>query len=149
MDLTVSNGGMPSRMQVRCGRLVLAFALAGFSLARAEPERDPQAVERELNRVAGERAELMVAVREQERELAAAWQDPRISTPEIENLRRKLADLERQAAEVRAALRQNVLALPALRERRDRLEADRKRLDDLTRRRDALNDAWQQVRPAE
>jgi chromosome segregation ATPase len=155
---------MKTQLQVACAT---ALQLAAAACLFAETAATPPAVEEQpdpkaafaakwekatvdelldaVNRLAGESVEQAQAVEEKTVRLDAAWLDPATTSPEIEQLRRTLQDLEVQVLTTRQALRKAAEALPAIQAQReavrdaaaalDNVKAERAFVQDLLRAR--------------
>jgi chromosome segregation ATPase len=78
------------------------------------------------------------AVRDRIRVCGELWRNPRLTSPEIEELRRRLDALTRELSEVQAALKKRVMELPAAKDEMDRLEQARAAYGEIGRQIEAL-----------
>lgn len=100
----------------------------------------------ELNRVSAQRSDVVYAVRQLDEKISSAWRNPALKDEGVDELRSRLEELEREAAQTRAELNRRVGDMPQVRRWREEIEEKRRHLEELTRRRDFLADAWRRRR---
>ena len=126
------------RKLFRCAALVvlaLGWTLAALSQempALSEPESQP------LNAWMAERAELMAASHRLESELSEAWANLKFSSPDVESLRKRYRELQRELAQTEIELRKRTAQLPEVKEKARQLEERNTKIQELTRKINAM-----------
>lgn len=116
--------------------VVSGFAMAQGEVVHVKATEPYDAVA--LNRVAAERAELIIQMRDRQDVIRRAIDTPVHDTPEITALRAEVQRQEIRLQELRTKVREEVLKVPAVKELIDLQKAADKRLLALTQERDAL-----------
>lgn len=121
---------------------LLGGALLVFPSLAVEPALPPARtraeIDAQVDALTKRQLEEGAAVRDQIRVCGELWRNPRLTSPEIEELRRRLDALTRELSEVQATLQKRVMELPAAKDEMDRLEQTRASYGALGRQIDAL-----------
>ena len=95
---------------VWCG-LWVGIVGAGEPSPRTPPTRAE--LDRQLAELGQQQVSISFAVRDQAQKNENLWLDPQYTSPEIENLRKRLEGLQQELLQVQLALRTRVAELPA------------------------------------
>ena len=129
-------------LRTKCALMLPICLLAGVCAAQIEIKRiktgEGPDVE-ELNRVAAERAEVMIGMRDRQDVINRAVNYPTYDTPAITKLREEIEKQELKLHELRTRLRMEVVALKQVKKLVELQKADQKKLQALTTKRDALS----------
>ena len=102
---------------MRWGMFVLCCSLPVISVFAADPvPRAPRTkveIDQQLSLLAQRQVELAFTLRDQLQKNDTLWMDPKYTSPEIEALRKRLHDLQRELVDLQMALRTRVAELPA------------------------------------
>lgn len=111
---------------------VLAALAAANAMAAKGIGDLTEAERKQLNEWMAERVSTMIGAGKLEREIEGAWVNTKYTSPEIEELRDTYRELQRQLVKTEQDLRQKVVALPALREKKQKLTEMQARVKELT-----------------
>jgi len=129
---------------VLLGCVLLALA-AGAAEPALPPARTPAEIDARLDALTKRQIEEAATIRDQIRACNELWKDSRFSSPEIDELRRKIEALTRETAEFQAVLRKRVADLPAARAEIERMEQARKAYEAIGREIEELKERRRHV----
>lgn len=121
-----------------CGCIVFACAALVLSPLYAQekeaPASQPSPVTSELNQLMAQRAKLMIEAHKLESEINKAVNNPAVTSPEIEKLRKKVEDLQTEIIKTFAQIREEIEKLPETKEKRKQIAEKNKQVEALDKK---------------
>jgi chromosome segregation ATPase len=121
---------------------LLAAAVLAADPAPAAPKTRAE-IDQQIAALSQRQIELAFGLRDQLQKIEQLWADPQYTSPEIEQLRKRLRQLEAERQEIQAALRARVAELPGAQAEIAKVEQGKaehqamaRQIEDLKKRRD-------------
>lgn len=89
---------------------------------------------KELNDMLALRAKLMIEAHKAESEINKAANDPAVTSPEIEKLRKKVEDLQNEVIKTYSAIREEIEKRPEIKEKRKQIAEKEKQIEELNKK---------------
>jgi peptidoglycan hydrolase CwlO-like protein len=122
---------------VMCASLLMVQVQAQESGA-TPPPMSPAT--KELNDMLALRAKLMIEAHKTESEIHKAANDPAITSPEIEKLRKKIEDLQNEIIRTYGAIREEIEKRPEIKEKRKQIAEKEKQIEELNKKLNPISD---------
>jgi len=107
----------------------------------AEATRPPMnPATRELNDMLALRAKLMVEAHKAESEINKAANDPTVTSPEIDKLRKKVEDLQNEIIKAYSTIREEIEKRPEIKEKRKQIAEKEKQIEALNQKLNPISD---------
>ena len=122
---------------VLCASLLVAQLLAQEADA-TPPPMDPAT--KAVNDMMALRAKLMIEAHKTESEINKAANDPAVTSPEIEKLRKKVEDLQNEIIRAYGSIREEIEKLPEIKEKRKKIAEKEKQIEELNKKLNPISD---------
>jgi peptidoglycan hydrolase CwlO-like protein len=116
---------------------LVCVALLSIQVQAQESEATPPPMDpatKELNDMLAFRAKLMIEAHKAESEINKAANDPTVTSPEIEKLRKKVEDLQNEIIKAYSTIREEIEKRPEIKEKRKLIAQKEKQIDELNQK---------------